>query len=152
MGRPAYERVWPGRTLRKGFIGQYRFSVRQMSSNGRPESSDYGRRVTHSSNAWPYEVLERGLPGPLTKRRKNRGGRAKSPVDMSSSIRLFFCPSHQPFVPWKKTALSVKSSKGKSQPIFYIRMSLWLYLKTFVPMPRFIFSLSQGSTFAASMI
>jgi hypothetical protein len=60
-----------GQTLWKGFIGQYHFSVKQMGFNGRPESSDCGRRVTLSFDAWPYEALERGLPKILPKRRKN---------------------------------------------------------------------------------
>jgi hypothetical protein len=29
--------------------------------------------LRHPSEAWPYEALERGLPSPLAKRRKNWG-------------------------------------------------------------------------------
>jgi hypothetical protein len=42
---------------------------------------DYGRRATHSSNAWPYEVLERGLPRPLTKIRRNEEGKLLKNID-----------------------------------------------------------------------
>jgi hypothetical protein len=38
--------VRPGRTLRKGFIGQYRFWVEHIRSHERQEFLDFGRLVT----------------------------------------------------------------------------------------------------------
>jgi len=35
------ERVWPGRTLREGFIGQYRFRVGQIHFHERHEFMDW---------------------------------------------------------------------------------------------------------------
>jgi len=39
------ERVWPGRTLRKGFIGQYHFLVEQKNRHEKRELLDWGERV-----------------------------------------------------------------------------------------------------------
>jgi hypothetical protein len=36
------EKVWPGRALRKGFIGQYRFWVGQIHFHERQEFLDWG--------------------------------------------------------------------------------------------------------------
>ena len=38
------------------------------------------RWLRHSSEAWPYEALERGLPRPFAKRRKNWGRAKKRPL------------------------------------------------------------------------
>ena len=42
------EIVWPGRTLRKGLIGRYRFWVEQIRPNDRQGSLDIGGLVTSS--------------------------------------------------------------------------------------------------------
>jgi hypothetical protein len=47
------------------------------------ESQDYPklrRMVTHSSGAWPYEAMERGLAMPAVRRRKT-GGEQESKID-----------------------------------------------------------------------
>ena len=42
------EKVWPGRTLRKGFIGQYRFWIKQIGLHERQGSAGSEGLVTLS--------------------------------------------------------------------------------------------------------
>jgi len=43
--------------------------------------------LRHPSEAWPYEVLEKGLPKPLPKRMKNWGVGKKAQLDPSTAAK-----------------------------------------------------------------
>jgi len=61
----------PGGTPRRGFIGQYHFSVEQIIPMTGKSSWILEGWLRYPSEAWPYETLKRGLPRLPAKGMKN---------------------------------------------------------------------------------